>query len=37
VFQAQSRATADDDLAAPGAGFRNDLWIMDGAATSSGS
>jgi len=34
VFQAQGRAALDDDLASPGSGFRNDLWIMNAAATS---
>ena len=33
VFQAQSRVALDDDLAKPGSGLHNDLWIMGTGAT----
>ena len=33
VFQAQNRTPGNDDIATPGAGIRNDIWVMDAGGT----
>lgn len=33
VFQAQNRSPGNDDLATPGAGIRNEIWVMDAGGT----